>query len=52
MKIRKEVDFLERAIERFDASGNRFYREGNTMVLVNDRTIVRYQKLKKGAERL
>lgn len=52
MKIRKEVDFLARAIERFDASGNRFYREGNTMVLVNDRTIERYRKLKKESEHL
>lgn len=45
MNITTEEKYLKRAIEQFEKTGRRFYRENGIMVLVNEHTITRYKEM-------
>ena len=45
MSMKSEKQYLERAIEQFEKTGKRFYREQGVMVVVNEQTIKRYKAM-------
>lgn len=45
MSMISEKQYLQRAIEQFEKTGKRFYREQGVMVLVNEQTINRYKAM-------
>lgn len=45
MNMTSEIFYLKKAIEQFEKTGRRFYREKGIMVLVNEHSINRYKEL-------
>ncbi len=45
MSMKSEQQYLQQAIEQYEKTGKRFYRDQGVMVLVNEHTIRRFREM-------